>query len=1108
MNMQRLILLVFGLFVWLPFVSAANAQANSPSVRVTEGTVDVPTYENSGRELEPTLFPNSSVMGLYPFPSYLSTFSDGDPKAKTYAAIFVENEYLTLTYIPELGGRFFSLYDKVRKTQVFYRNDVIKPTMFNPRRSWPQSGIELTGPFDAHMLTIHGEPYWSHTVIENADGSISLMLGESDPVYHMKVNLTATLHPGIAALEISVFCYNRNDGQMPQMFWTNASLPATEKTHYIYPMTRTVGHTTGEVSDWPMYNGVDYSWDRNNKHMLGVFGIDSYDNFAGAYQMEHDYGVFRYADRRVVQGMKMWTFGYGPGSDQVTEQYTDKAGPYIEVQSGRHVWDGHYEWIAPHKVETWSEWWVPVAGIGGMTTMTRDVALNLNVQADAKGTNSSITLSLSPSRALKGAKLLVTSKSGELLSSVVDLIPGTPVTKTVSGIKTGADGLTALTVRITDAGGEEVMNYLRPDENPGKKQYSPSAKELEKPQKPTSEMNVEELVQTAEFKLKEVNISGMQELVGLALKKDAGYSRAHLLLGVFDYTQGSYKEAEAELTKATERDPYLDEGWYYLAESQIALGEVKSAERNFYYIAPGSGYFGGREYQLGRLAYLAGKDADGATHLEHSVIANGYDLTARALLALTLRKQGKKAESARQLDELLRIDPTNRLAYAERYFLNGDVDAKRELLRLMGDQSQEAIDTSFFYADAQRWLEASEILHMVELSNKDPWGTSPLFYYTRAYYLHQSGNHAAAAEYLKKAQAAKEIVDRFPARRENEAPLNFAVSQDPKDVVARFNLGCLLYFLQRTDEAMAQWRSAISIDAKNFSARRELGLALADAGKTDDAVVQLEKAVELRPEHVRTLNDLSSIYARAGKFDEQIALLNKALHRSPGDDDLEGALLNAYLIKGRYEDADEIVKTHKFLPRHRYVILRDEYRNLRYGMGAIAFNKGEYAQALALFQSALVPPITLGVDNFQMESTPRASYYIGRSYEALGRKDEAAAAYKKSTEGVDILTGDRDSWNSENFFMVLSLEKLGQVDKAKALIPHFEKFSQTDMDETNPVHRGQARYMLGLIAKHAGQRDEALKLMGDAIQALPDFLQPRYELRGDALDPLTQSKSK
>jgi tetratricopeptide (TPR) repeat protein len=320
--------------------------------------------------------------------------------------------------------------------------------------------------------------------------------------------------------------------------------------------------------------------------------------------------------------------------------------------------------------------------------------------------------------------------------------------------------------------------------------------------------------------------------------------------------------------------------------------------------------------------------------------------------------------------------------------------------------------------------------------------------------------------------------------------------------VARFNLGCLLYFLGRRQEAIEQWRSAAAIDPKYFSDLRALGWAYAQDGKTEEAAAQLELAIRLNPSHTRTLNDLSSIYARAGKFDEQIALLKDALKRSAGDDDLEMALLNAFLIKGQYQDADAIVKTHTFAPRHRSTTLRDAYRNLRYGMGAVAFNHHDYAQALAIFQSALKPPVSLGVDDFQFESTPKVYYYIGRTLEALGRKQDAADAYRASASDIDLLSGDRDSWNSENFYAVLALDRLGEVDKARALIPHFDGFARTEMDESNPVHRGQARFLLALIAKYNGQREQAQALMQESVQALPDFLMPRYELRGDAIDPI------
>ncbi len=210
---------------------------------------------------------------------------------------------------------------------------------------------------------------------------------------------------------------------MPQMLWVNTTINATPKTRFIYPMSRTVGHTTADIADWPLYNGIDYSWDRNNTHMLGVFGIDSYDNFQGAYQFDRDYGIFRYGDRRVVQGMKLWTFGYGESSKTYERGYTDSAGPYVELQSGRYVWDGHYEWVEPHQTESWNEWWVPVAGTGGLTTLSRDVALNLEIPAGAKGNG---TIALASTRRLAGAKIVVRDATHELLSAEADLDPAAP----------------------------------------------------------------------------------------------------------------------------------------------------------------------------------------------------------------------------------------------------------------------------------------------------------------------------------------------------------------------------------------------------------------------------------------------------------------------------------------------------------------------------------------------------------------------------------------------------------------------------------------------------------------------------------------------------------
>ena len=1071
--------------------------AADPPVRTYEGAVTIPTYRHTARETEPALFANSSVAGMYPFTTYLMPFTPDSPQPRAWKAVFVENEYLKLTWLPELGGRIFSLYDKLRNREVFYRNDTIKPASYNPRNSWPISGLELTGPHDLHMMTLYGEPFWAHRIVTQPDGGISLVLGELDPVYGMKVNLTATLHPGVAALEMSVFCYNTRAGRMPQMFWLSGGVAATPKLHFIYPMTRTIGHTTADIADWPLYNGIDYSWDRNNKNMLGVFGIDIYDDFEGAYQVDRDYGIFRYADRRIVQGMKMWTFGYGENAKYYERGYTDNGGPYIEVQSGRHVWDGHYEWVYPHKVEQWSEWWVPVSGIGGLTTLTHDVALNLDVQAGG------IDLALYPTHVFPGAKLTVTANGRELAQQTAALDPAKPF-RTHLGVPGG--GVSQVVVRVADASGRTLLEYHRPDGNPGRIEYTPFTKPLENPPQDPEKLSAEELTLAAEFKFKELATEAAQSLLEKALARDPGYSRAHLLMGIQDFNAGRYAPAAQSLEKAIQRDPYNDEAYYYLAMAQFAQGDDRPAERNLYYIWPGSAYYSDREYQLGRLAFLKGDGAAAEEHLKGALARNAYDLAARLLLAVNHRDRGQRAAAERELAEVERIDPTNRPARAERFFLSADEPARQECVRLMGGQSQEAIGVSVFYREIHRWKEAAQIMRWVEpgkaeQENHDLFGTPPEFYYTLAFCLRRAGDEAGATESLRKARSAAGHVDRFPYRFESEAPLAEAVKLDPQDAVARFDLGCLLYYRQRPKEAIAQWEAAIRAKPDDFSARRALGMAYAAEGEPlDKSAPQLERAVELNPAHIRTLNDLGSLYARAGAFDRQAAVLEKALARSPADDDLAESLLAAHLSQGEYAAADKLIATHTFAPRHRTYGLRDKYRLMRCALGAQAFHKGDYAAALEFFDSALKPPVSLGADDFQSQASPRIEYYRGRALEKLGRTAEARSAYERAAASVASLSGDRDSWNSENFYMTLALERLGRGDEAARLLKRFETFAAGERDERAAGHRAEARYLLALIRAHDGDAAESRKLLAGALEAQPNLLPARLETRGDLVE--------
>ena len=1067
-------------------------RAQRQAVTVSTGEISMPTYESAGRELQPPLFADSATGGLYPFPTYRMPLS-ATPAMKTYKAIFVESDTMKLTYLPELGGRFMELYDKLNKREVFYKNDVMKPTAFNARLDWPQEGIELTGPFDVHSLTLKYDPYWSNTVVRHDDGSVSLALGEIDPFYGMKVTLTATLHPGVHGLEISVFCFNPNTSRMPQMFWTNAAFPTTDQTQFIYPMSRTVGHNTGEVTGWPMYQGIDYSQDKNNKNMLGVFGIDLYDNFGGAYMFDRDYGVFRYADRRVVQGMKMWTWGHGRDSDATQRSYTDNAGPYYEAQSGRHVWDGHYEWVAPHQVERWSEWWIPVAGTKGLTTLTDAVALNLRTNGD------NLQLDLSPVRAVPEARLTVSSSAGVLLQETLTLAPAATVHKTIATKKDAAT-LHDVQVVVTDAKGTELLHYRRPDAKQQPSEYTAFTRELEKPTQLPEHMSAEELVLAAEFRLKELDDPGALDLLNLSLQRDAGFSTANTLKGIVLYKQGKLLEAEAALQAAVARNPYEDRAWYYLAVTQLGRGNRTEAERNLYYIWPDSAYFGNREYQLGRINLMRGALDASIDHLRGAVNHNAEDLSAHHLLAIAYRmsKQNDLAEA--ECATLLRIDPTDRSAFAERYLRTGDANAKQELKQRMGDQTQEALHAAQFYSDAERWTDAVAILKLEAMPNSDPFGTSAMYYYTLADDMERAGDSTGAKAARKSAKLTAAIVDRFPYLPSSEAPLRSAIAADTGDALAHFDLGSLLYSLNRKEEAVAQWQLAQNLQPNDFKVERVLGLAAAEAGHGDVAVAHLQHAVQLDPAHVGTVNDLVTQYARAGRFDDEVKLLTASIAHADDKDGLLMRLLQVDLVQARYADAEDIITGHTFAPRHRDTQLRDLYRSLKYAEAGKAFSAKRYPEAYAALQAVANPPASLGVDDFQFQATSRLAFQLGVVLDAMGRHDEALGAYAESVKRADGTAGDRATYNSDNILLLFALDRLGRESQSDALAAKFAAFAETQLVLKRAHRQAEGHYMLALLALRSGNEAKAKQQMEAALSVEPDFLQPRFDLRDDSVD--------
>ena len=195
------------LLIVLFFCVFANAQTpnSAHQVTFTRGTLSIPTYTINRSETVAPLFKAADSAALYPYARLDRDTMNRKPVPVRYEALTLENEYLRVVILPELGGRLWSARDKTANREIFYYTSVIKPTVYNQRGGWPAGNLEVYGPYDAHMLTWPGEP-WPWAFRRNNDGSATVILSHIDHFFRNKIAMEVTLHPGRSFIELTLQC--------------------------------------------------------------------------------------------------------------------------------------------------------------------------------------------------------------------------------------------------------------------------------------------------------------------------------------------------------------------------------------------------------------------------------------------------------------------------------------------------------------------------------------------------------------------------------------------------------------------------------------------------------------------------------------------------------------------------------------------------------------------------------------------------------------------------------------------------------------------------------------------------------------------------------------
>jgi hypothetical protein len=395
------------------------------------------------------------------------------PAPRTYRTVVLENEYLRLIILPELGGRIWRVIEKSTGNDLFYHNTVVMPSPWGPDNmgGWfALGGLEWGLPVAEHGYAWGTS--WDVTSLQK-DGrqaAVTLALPQAGQV--LAAAVTIRLAAGEAAFTITPSITNLSDQSVRFAFWHSAALapgknntPSAE-TRFIIPTVDVTVHSTDDGAlpgfshtlRWPSVDGRDLSRLGNWDQYLGFFEWPAaHGPFVAVYDPVADAGVVRVFPADKVRGSKVFAMGWEHPLDSA--YYTTDGSAYVELHGGLAPTFADQVALAPGESVQWQEVWYPVHGLTGIAQANEVGALTWQHNGDA------VQVGFYPTRALHGRVVLLagerTVSEAEFVAApdapvVVDLSTSEKVAAGAAGSSTSPSSA-VLRVEVQDSAGATLL---------------------------------------------------------------------------------------------------------------------------------------------------------------------------------------------------------------------------------------------------------------------------------------------------------------------------------------------------------------------------------------------------------------------------------------------------------------------------------------------------------------------------------------------------------------------------------------------------------------------------------------------------------------------------
>ena len=964
---------------------------HAAAVKAHEGKIVIPTYPWSA--VKHPYFRGTDGRNIYPYPMLDNLSRTKEPR--TYKTVVLENEYLRITFLPELGGKIHEVIDKTSGQPMFYVNHVIKPGLIGQCGAWTSGGVEWnTGP-QGHTVSCM-QPVDVVILPPEKDGSRSVAVGETERIYGTKWTVVVTLRPGRSFIEERIRIYNPTETIRPYYFWNCTAVPNTPGFRFIYPMTLGTDHGSEKFFNWPIHEGKDLSRGTNYQDASSIFAWHCDQDFFGSYDDGADRGVVAYANHHQLPGKKAWTWGQSGFGKMHQMDLTDEDGPYNEVQTGPLLTQGEVGRLDPCEAVEWKEWWYPIHGIGGFTFANKDVAINATVE------NAKLRLRLIGSGSWRRARIGVGRGGQAVAEGTCDLNPAK-----------AAD----LEFAIQHATGPLVIGIASDNETLAEWQLPLDLPARKPPEKRAPAATASEWAQAGWQELLFARFAEAEKRFGQALDKDPKCRDA--LVGLANvHLDGNPAQAAEEARAAVAVDPNHGPAHYALAVAESRLDHDTSAlEAAWKATLDPATAVAGRALVTKLLIRQRRLDEAVAVLIEPGPWQT--DSVCRHRLALALAERGDQRQANTLARQCLEVDPLDAFAHSIPWLA---VPSKLRQTQAggLGENLPETLELVAQYSAVgrrevvHRLLDARYV-HPSAAGRRLPPSRNLLadYWYLDFSVPRQFGFDALAGAFGSKSDISprsETVAETWPYHYETLHVLRRAVELDPKDGKAVLYLGHLLFHLGRHTDGRAMWKKAAELGAEPVIACRALGMASLNLDHDPEAAAKyLTQANEADPTDAIVARDLAKVLFTladkadsAGQKKELWACardsLKAAFAQGQGRSDFVSLLARAQSRLGEHAETAQMLDSVRVTVWEGSREVHDLFEEAHLALGQAHLEAGRAKEALAEFDRALEYPPNLATGKLENTREAHLHYLRGNALAALGRRPDAIAAWKQAAD--------------------------------------------------------------------------------------------------------------